>query len=82
MPNTVSVKFGNRVSRLIRVRYGCITLPREVRPGRYREIEGVLLKQLYDLVGLRLRDRASSRPPVAEKGPVKPNRNRKRKRSS
>lgn len=72
---------GNRVSRLIRVRYGCIPLPREVRPGRFREIEGLLLQQLYDLVRLRLRKEASPRTSGAEKRPFKPNRNRKRKRS-
>ncbi len=65
---------GNRVSRLIRVRYGCISLPREVRPGRYREIEGELLKRLYDLVGLQSRDEPAPRQPRAKKGRFKPNR--------
>lgn len=39
---------GARVSRLIRVRYGSISLPRELKPGRWRELDA---KQVAELPG-------------------------------
>jgi 23S rRNA pseudouridine2605 synthase len=50
---------GAKVSRLIRVRYGSATLPRLVRPGRFEDLEGEPLAELYQLAGLR--------PPITEK---------------
>lgn len=44
---------GAKVSRLIRVRYGPVTLPRLVRPGRTADVEGEELDALYQAVGLR-----------------------------
>lgn len=44
---------GAKVSRLIRVRYGSVTLPRMLRPGRSDDVEGEELTALYEAVGLR-----------------------------
>ncbi|MBI5447455.1 MAG: pseudouridine synthase [Gammaproteobacteria bacterium] len=41
---------GVKVSRLIRVRYGSITLPRLLRPGRSRELDAEEMRVLYQLV--------------------------------
>jgi len=43
---------GVRVSRLIRVRYGCIMLPRVLRPGKSQQLEAAARDELYELVGL------------------------------
>ncbi|MGF1643059.1 MAG: 23S rRNA pseudouridine(2605) synthase RluB [Thiotrichales bacterium] len=43
---------GVRVSRLIRVRYGPIELGRQLRPGRWRELEIDEIKLLYASAGL------------------------------
>jgi len=43
---------GLRVSRLMRVRYGPIVLPREIRPGRHRELTRQEVRALYDSVEL------------------------------
>ncbi|MBD3610073.1 MAG: 23S rRNA pseudouridine(2605) synthase RluB [Gammaproteobacteria bacterium] len=40
------------VSRLIRVRFGPITLPRNLPHGRWREVEGKELKQLLNALGM------------------------------
>lgn len=45
---------GAKVSRLIRVRYGTIGLPRLLRPGRSRELEPEEAAPLYESVGLTL----------------------------
>ena len=39
-----------RVSRLIRVRFGCITLPRHLRKGRWEELERETIQDLGQLV--------------------------------
>ncbi len=44
---------GVRVSRLIRVRYGPVNLPRWLRAGRYAELEGPALTELFKTVHLR-----------------------------
>lgn len=44
--------FGLRVSRLIRVRYGPMTLPRELSRGQYRRLHEAELARLYQAVGL------------------------------
>jgi 23S rRNA pseudouridine2605 synthase len=51
---------GIAVSRLTRVRYGNILLPRAVRPGRFADVKGPELDALLALVGLR-RETAPSR---------------------
>jgi 23S rRNA pseudouridine2605 synthase len=43
---------GARVSRLIRVRYGPVTLPRNLRTGRWHELEPHRVTQLQQLVKL------------------------------
>ncbi len=44
---------GTRVSRLIRVRYGPVQLPRDLPRGRQRLISGALVQRLYESAGLR-----------------------------
>lgn len=46
--------FGLQVSRLMRVRYGNIILPKSLRKGRIKELEAAELKQLLETVGLEL----------------------------
>lgn len=43
---------GVKVSRLIRVRYGPMTLPRRLRPGRWQELTAEELAPLLEMVGL------------------------------
>ena len=43
---------GLQVSRLIRIRYGPVELPREVRAGRFRDLNRNELSTLYTLVKL------------------------------
>lgn len=43
---------GLKVSRLIRVRFGPVTLPRMVRPGRWEELDPEVLTTLLETVGL------------------------------
>jgi 23S rRNA pseudouridine2605 synthase len=45
---------GAKVSRLIRVRYGNVGLPRLLRPGKSRELEAEEAAPLYESVGLAL----------------------------
>ncbi|MEM7466488.1 MAG: pseudouridine synthase [Pseudomonadota bacterium] len=45
---------GVQVSRLNRVRFGNVVLPRRLRVGKYQEIEGIMLKDLYNLVGMKI----------------------------
>lgn len=45
-----------RVSRLIRVRYGPVSLPRAVRPGQHRLLKEAELTRLYIAAGLRSAD--------------------------
>lgn len=57
---------GAKVSRLIRVRYGPVTLPRLLRPGRTQDLQGEALEELYRSAGLsppaaRPRSRPSAR---------------------
>lgn len=42
---------GVKVSRLIRVRYGLVTLPRGLRPGRWADLEAPVAEQLAQSVG-------------------------------
>jgi 23S rRNA pseudouridine2605 synthase len=45
---------GLKVSRLIRVRYGMVTLPRGLRPGRWQEMDPKTAKQLLKLVNMEV----------------------------
>ncbi|MEC9375648.1 MAG: pseudouridine synthase [Pseudomonadota bacterium] len=38
---------GCRVNRLIRIRYGCITLPRKLKPGEYLELDKTQVEKLH-----------------------------------
>jgi len=61
---------GVQVSRLIRVRYGCVSLPRALRSTRLQELQPPAVAALYDLAGL-------PRPPRADRParrPVRPRR--------
>ncbi len=52
---------GVAVSRLTRVRYGNVMLPRSVRPGRFTDLKGLELEGLLALVGLRSEAAGASR---------------------
>ncbi|MGD2112916.1 MAG: pseudouridine synthase [Gammaproteobacteria bacterium] len=63
---------GVTVSRLIRVRFGPIDLPRQLRPGRNRELDRQEVNALYRAVGLKVpplrqRHTADRHPPRARK---------------
>ncbi len=67
---------GIEVSRLIRVRYGNVTLPRGLRAGRHRDLQQADVDALCQLVGFKSRQgpasrtesrRKSSRPPKTRK---------------
>jgi 23S rRNA pseudouridine2605 synthase len=47
---------GVKISRLIRVRYGNIDLPRYLRTGHHKELEVRDLRKLYGLVGMTFND--------------------------
>ena len=44
-----------KVSRLIRTRYGTVILPKELRTGRFIELDASDIGKLVDSVGLRQR---------------------------
>jgi 23S rRNA pseudouridine2605 synthase len=60
---------GVKVSRLIRIRYGTIGLPRHLRPGRYREFSAQEVRALYRAVDLEPprapHRRPAGKPPAA-----------------
>jgi 23S rRNA pseudouridine2605 synthase len=45
---------GAKVSRLIRVRYGNVTLARHIRPGRFDDLDDETMEALYQSVTLKL----------------------------
>ncbi len=59
---------GVTVSRLIRVRYGPVTLPRWLRPGRWEELNDEQVSKLRQSVGLEAE--AKSKHPRANKKPI------------
>ena len=68
---------GYRVSRLIRVRYGPVQLPRDLKPGSYRSMDPESLRALYQLSGL-----ASSTPPrKVHSGPAKSSESRQARKT-
>ena len=57
---------GTRVSRLMRVRYGNIIMPKSLRKGRTKDLDASDIKQLGESVGLELE--VKSRPPAKKRG--------------
>jgi 23S rRNA pseudouridine2605 synthase len=53
---------GATVSRLIRVRFGVVGLPRHLRAGRSEDLDPELLGELYRLVGLTAPETKTTRP--------------------
>jgi 23S rRNA pseudouridine2605 synthase len=53
---------GATVSRLIRVRFGPVGLPRHLRPGRHEDLEPEQLAELYRAVGLTAPETRTVRP--------------------
>jgi 23S rRNA pseudouridine2605 synthase len=68
---------GLPVSRLIRVRYGPVRLPRNLRKGRWRELEAVQVDALCRLAGLPVH-----RPPARRPARRPPQRQRTRRGAS
>ncbi len=70
---------GVTVSRLQRVRYGIIQLPRGQKPGRWEELDEKQMKELYESVGLHI-----NKPEVDHRGrivnPLKAQRGKNKKR--
>lgn len=58
---------GHAVSRLIRVRYGAIALPRGLRRGAFMELEPRVVEQLMHVAGMALPQRATA--PRRRSGP-------------
>lgn len=53
---------GLTVSRLIRVRYGIVELPRQLRPGKFRELDVKEMRKLYESVGMTFDDGSDFKP--------------------
>jgi 23S rRNA pseudouridine2605 synthase len=60
---------GVKVSRLIRVRYGHIELPRYLRTGHHKELDVRDLRKLYESVGLAFDDGSNFVPNKPERRP-------------
>ena len=60
---------GVKVSRLIRVRYGHIDLPRYLRTGHHKELDVRDLRKLYESVGLAFDDGSTFVPNKPERRP-------------
>ena len=60
---------GFDVSRLLRVRYGPIELPRDMRPGTVRKVEGEWLVRLEHAAAAKAPPPASQRPRGGVRGP-------------
>lgn len=53
-----------KVSRLMRVRYGSVMLPKGLRPGKYRELEAAEVRELAELAGIEYARELKSGTPV------------------
>lgn len=62
---------GVKISRLIRVRYGNITLPRYLRGGHSEELDVKATRKLYESVGLTFDDGSLSYDGAGNKGKAK-----------
>jgi 23S rRNA pseudouridine2605 synthase len=63
---------GFDVSRLLRIRYGPVELPRGMRPGTVRKVEGDLLERLDQAAGARAPSTALPGPPRGPPPPARP----------
>ncbi len=65
---------GFEVSRLLRIRYGPIGLPRDMRPGTTRAVQGELLARLDRAAGVRPAAKPALRPlsPAVSRQPASP----------
>jgi 23S rRNA pseudouridine2605 synthase len=53
---------GVKVSRLIRIRYGTVELPRYLRTGHHQELDVKAMRKLYDAVGMFFDDGSDFKP--------------------
>ncbi len=53
---------GVKVSRLIRIRYGTVELPRYLRTGHHQELDVKAMRKLYEAVGLFFDDGSDFKP--------------------
>lgn len=53
---------GVKVSRLIRIRYGTVELPRYLRTGHHQELDVRAMRKLYEAVGLFFDDGSTFKP--------------------
>lgn len=60
---------GVKVSRLIRIRYGSVELPRYLRSGHHQELDVKALRKLYESVGLSFEDGSGFKPARPERKP-------------
>lgn len=51
---------GITVSRLIRIRFANINLPRNLRPGRWKDLDEREMRELYQLAGLKVQSHAKT----------------------
>lgn len=58
---------GVKVSRLIRIRYGTVELPRFLRTGHHKELDVRELRKLYATVGMTFDDGSDFKPNLARK---------------
>lgn len=77
---------GIKVSRLKRVRYGSISLPRSLRQGNWEELSHSQINTLLDITGMEIvkldKSKSHSRPPRKKSSPYgkKPSRNNTKRR--
>ncbi len=61
---------GVKVSRLIRIRYGTVELPRYLRTGHHQELEVRAMRKLYESVGMTFDDGSDFKPNKQQRQPA------------